>query len=158
MERDDARSIVEKSLGLRVVVMRLGMPAGSATASTATGSGGASAAARTIAPEIPIPGRRNRVVPASAAIEVKTKSTEKERIVDFCERMTAHEVWRANAQRSGGRNTGSMSSAGISRSGVKGINAPPAATMVSSAGQGRPGAVTDGHHQDRGQKQTDEHE
>ena len=56
-----------------VPVMRFGMPAGPATASTATGSGGAIAAASTIAAARLSPGSIHIAVAVSAAMVRNTK-------------------------------------------------------------------------------------
>ena len=133
----DAASLNRPSI-CRVPVSRRGTPAGSATASTATGSGGATAAPRTSAPAMPIGGSIHRATPAAATALTSTSSTDRLTTVTHCERIAAQLVRRASAHNSGGRKIGSIISAGMCSSGSDGKKNADAATSVIKTGHGNP--------------------
>src|SRR5699024_6173715 len=105
----EAASLNSPSL-CRVELIRRGIDTVPATASTATGSGGASIAPSAIAAEMVIPGMRSRADPATAAAVTPTRATAMPRIVRQRMAKSAHEVFWAAAKSSGGRNSGRMSS------------------------------------------------
>jgi hypothetical protein len=137
-----------------------GIRTGPATASTATGSGGAAIAPSAMAAEIPIPGTSAATVPATAVTVATTSATARKAMLRHRARNSAHEVRWAVANSSGGRNSGRISSGSRSkRSGRPGTNATPTPSSSISAGQGRPGqpqpiSRTDEQH--RGQHQPDD--
>ena len=114
-----------------------GIRTGPATASTATGSGGATIAPRAMAAEIPIPGTSAAAVPATAATVATTSATARNAMLRHRARNNAHDVRWAAAKSSGGRNSGRISSGSRSkRSGRPGANATPTPSRSISAGHG----------------------
>ena len=133
----DAASLNKPSV-CSTVMMRRGMPAGSATASTATGSGGAMAAPRTMAAATPKPASRKYAAVPTANAVATTNSTERLTMVRHCSRITPQLVRRASAHSSGGRKIGRMRSAGISTAGMPGTKTAAVAGITRSAGHGNP--------------------
>ena len=119
-----------------VDMIRRGIETVPATASTATGSGGASIAPSAMAAAIEIPGMRNRADPATAATVTPTRATAMPRIVRQRIENSAHDVFCAAAKSSGGRNRGRMSSGSIVISAKVGMKAPAMPMRTMSAGQG----------------------
>ena len=121
----------------RVPTIRRGMPAGSDTASTATGSGGAMAAPSAMAPAMEIPGTRISAVHATEATVRSTRRIESSMMIRHWVRIIAHDTRRASAHSSGGRKSGRMRSGSIFTAGIPGTNRVNAVSSVNSTGQGR---------------------
>src|SRR4051812_40925030 len=120
------------------VSSRRGIRTGPATASTATGSGGATIAPSATAAVRPRPGTSAAAVAATAATVATTSATARKAIERQRERNSAHDVRCAVANSSGGRNNGrirSGSSANVS--GRPGANATASPSTTIRAGQGR---------------------
>src|SRR5699024_1785368 len=115
-----------------------GIPAGSATASTATGSGGAIAAPIKIAPASPIPGSQKYAAAPTPAVVMTTKTTDSNKMVRHGSRITLHEGRRPNAHTSGGKKIRRINSEGTVKVENPGMNTTAVVRSVSKAGQGKP--------------------
>ena len=121
-----------------VPVIRFGIPAGPATASTATGSGGAIAAAITIAAARLSPGRIHIAVAVSAAMVRNTKITLMVSTTFSCDAICPQLVRLASDHNKGGRKIGKIRCGGIDTVSMPGMKINGTTTMVRSAGQGMP--------------------
>ena len=115
---------------------RRGIPSGPATASTATGSGGATAAPIARAAPIAMPGTSHTTVAPTAAMVTATSSTARKSTERQRSRNTVHDARWAVANSSGGRNSGRISSGSNCGASTPGTNAAPAPTSTSSTGHG----------------------
>ena len=116
---------------------RRGICTGPATASTATGSGGATMAPSATAPVSPRPGTSAAAVPATAATVSATSATARKAIVRHRARKSAHDVRWAVANSSGGRSSGRIRSGSRSNeSGRPGTKATTIPSTTISAGHG----------------------
>ena len=113
------------------------MPTGSATASTATGSGGAIAAPIARAIATVIPGTHHMALPATARAEAVVSKTEYRSTERQRRLRVPHENFTPIAHRSGGRKIGRIISESISRCGLSGSSRAPTPRIVIITGQGK---------------------
>ena len=118
-------------------MMPRGTFAGSATASTATGSGGETMAPKASASGSVAAGKSHITIPATAQAVTAVRKTARMRRVRQRRTNTDHEARRATAKSRGGRKSGRMISGSIVKTGTGGTNERPATKSNNSTGYGR---------------------